>query len=227
MMQEIIEYKSREDQAERLADIIAASLARRIEERRQATIAVPGGSTPALFLTALGKRTIDWSSVTVLPTDERWIPPTNDRSNEGMIRRTLMAHGAKPQVFSFWQKGAMAVNAAAGLSIDLGPHLPLDICVLGMGADMHCASLFPGGDGLTLGMAHGAPAVVSMNIPDVREPRVTLSADTLGSGQLHLLITGDDKLDALEAAIDRKSPLTAPVGAVLRRNENTAVHWAP
>lgn len=225
-MQDVIEYKSREEQAETLADIIAAALQERIEARRQATIAVAGGSTPELFLTALGKRTLDWSSVTVLPTDERWIPPTNDRSNEGLIRRTLMAHGAKPQVFSFWRKGSTAGQASAGLSIDLGPHLPLDICILGMGADMHCASLFPGGDGLTLAMAHGAPAVVGMNAPGAREPRVTLSADTLSSGRLYLLITGEDKLEALEAAIERKSPLTAPVGAVLRRNENTAIHWA-
>lgn len=227
MTQDVTEYETREDQAEALADIVAATLHERIEVRRQATIAVPGGSTPELFLTALGKRTIDWSSVTVLPTDERWIPPTSDRSNEGLIRRTLMAHGAKPQVFSFWRKGIAAANAAADLSIDLGPHLPLDICVLGMGADMHCASLFPGGDGLTLAMAHGAPAVVGMNAPGAQEPRVSLSADTLSAGRLHLLITGNDKLDALEAAIERKSPLTAPVGAVLRRNENTVVHWAP
>lgn len=226
-MQEIIEYKDREDQAETLADIIAATLQERIEARRQATIAVAGGSTPSLFLTALGKRMIDWSSVTVLPTDERWIPPENDRSNEGMIRRTLMAHGAKPQVFSFWRKGAAASHAAAGLSIDLGPHLPLDVCVLGMGADMHCASLFPGGDGMTLAMAQGAPAVVGMNAPGAKEPRVSLSADALSGGHLHLLITGDEKLDALEVAIERNSPLDAPVGAVLRRNQNASVHWSP
>lgn len=226
-MQEVTEYESREAQAEALADIVAATLHERIEAHRQATVAVPGGSTPGLFLTALGKRNIDWSSVTVLPTDERWIPPTNDRSNEGMIRRTLMAHGAKPQLFSFWRKGENAARAAAGLSADLGPHLPLDVCVLGMGEDMHCASLFPGGDGLTLAMAHGAPAVVGMNAPGAKEPRVSLSADALSGGQLHLLITGEEKLDALEAAIVSKSALSAPVGAVLRRSLNTTIHWAP
>lgn len=226
-MQDVTEYESREAQAEALADIVAATLQERIEARRQATIAVPGGSTPGLFLTALGKRTIDWSSVTVLPTDERWMPPTNERSNEGMIRLTLLAHGAKPQLFSFWRKGVTAAQAAAGLSIDLGPHLPLDVCVLGMGDDMHCASLFPGGDGLTLAMAHGAPAVVGMNAPGAQEPRISLSADALSAGQLHLLITGEEKLAALEAAMASRNPLTAPVGAVLRRNLNTAVHWTP
>jgi len=226
-MQDVTEYENRETQAEALADTVAATLQERIETRRQATIAVPGGSTPGLFLTALGKRTIDWSSVTVLPTDERWMPPTNGRSNEGMIRRTLMAHGAKPQLFSFWRRGETVVQAAAGLSIDLGPHLPLDVCVLGMGEDMHCASLFPGGDGLTLAMAHGAPAVVGMNAPGAKEPRVSLSVDALCGGQLHLLITGKEKLDALKAAIKSKSPLSAPVGAVLRRNLNTTIHWAP
>ncbi len=227
MMQDVARYETREAQAEALADIVAATLEERIEEHRQATIAVPGGSTPRLFLTALGKRAIDWSSVTILPTDERWIPPSSGRSNEGMIRRTLLVHGAKPQLFSFWRKGSSAVQAAAGLSIDLGPHLPLDVCVLGMGEDMHCASLFPGGDGLTLAMAHGAPAVVGMHAPGAREPRVSLSADALSAGQLHLLITGEEKLDALKAAFASKNPLSAPVGAVLRRNLNTSIHWAP
>ena len=57
-MQDVTEYETREAQAEALADIVAATLQERIEARRQATVAVPGGSTPGLFLTALGQRLV-------------------------------------------------------------------------------------------------------------------------------------------------------------------------
>jgi len=227
MTPEVIEYPDRAIQAETLADAVAVALQACIEANKQATLAVAGGSTPATFLTALGKRDIDWTSVIVLPTDERWAPPKDDRSNEGMIRDTLMANGANPQLFSFWRKGATAVQAAPGLALDLATHLPLDICVLGMGVDMHCASLFPGGDGMTLAMADGAPAVASMLAPGAAEPRVTLSADVLSKSQMHLLIAGDDKRAALDKALGTEDTFTAPVAAVLRRCEHATVHWAP
>ena len=72
MTPEVIEYPDRAIQAETLADAVAVALQACIEANKQATLAVAGGSTPATFLTALGKRDIDWTSVTVLPTDERW-----------------------------------------------------------------------------------------------------------------------------------------------------------
>ena len=226
-MVDFVEYANREEQSAALADIVATSLRQRIDKDSQATLAVAGGSTPRNFLVQLGQKEVDWPCVTVLPTDERWLPPDHDRSNEAMLRETLLANGAAPQFFSFWRKGTSASDAAPGLTLDLDPHLPLDICVLGMGADMHCASLFPGGDTLPLAMAHGAPAVISLDAAGAPEPRITLTADVLAGGQLHLLITGDDKLDAYHAAMETSDALAAPVSGVIRRCKNTMVHWAP
>ncbi len=227
MMTAVTEYQNRDAQAEALADIVATALRERISETGQATLAVAGGSTPAAFLKALGKRRIDWNSVTVLPTDERWAPPDHPRSNERMIRETLLADGARPSVFSFWRAGETAAQAAPNVAADLAQNLPLDICVLGMGADMHCASLFPGGDALEAAMTPGGPTVNAITAPGAAEPRLTLSAEVLAAGDLHILISGDDKRFALTAALAADNVLAAPIAGVLGRNEKAVTHWAP
>ena len=93
-----------------------------------------------------------------------------------------------------------------------------------MGADMHTASLFPGADRVAEGLAADAPTVLPMRAPGAPEPRVTLTAPVLsGAMSIHVVITGDDKLEALNTA-SNLSPEEAPINTVLA---NATVHWAP
>jgi 6-phosphogluconolactonase len=102
------------------------------------------------------------------------------------------------------------------------PRLPVSVCLLGMGDDMHIASLFPGADNLALGLAPDAPVLVPMRAPGAPEPRVTLSARILrGAMNTHIAITGQAKRAALDRARQLDS-LKAPVAAVL---DNAVVHW--
>jgi 6-phosphogluconolactonase len=92
-----------------------------------------------------------------------------------------------------------------------------------MGADMHTASLFPGGDRLAEALAPDAPILLPMRAPGVPEPRVTLTARVLADAMAcHILITGKDKRAAIERA-DALTPEEAPVKAVLA---HATVHWA-
>ena len=111
----------------------------------------------------------------------------------------------------------------AALEDGLTPHLPISVLLLGMGADMHTASLFPGADRLADAMAANAPVLMAMRAPTVPEPRVTLTARVLaGAMSVHILITGAEKREALERARHLPSD-DAPVRAVL---SNATVHWA-
>ncbi|MEM7269361.1 MAG: 6-phosphogluconolactonase [Pseudomonadota bacterium] len=222
-----IDYPDRDALAKGLAASVADTLRARLEAAGAASLAVPGGSTPAAFLSALGEEDLDWRSVTVLATDERWAPPDHPRSNERMIRETLMSGGAAPKLHSYWRGGTPG-EAVGELAEAFAPALPLDVCVLGMGADMHCASLFPGADALPSALEPDAPPVMAITAPGAPEPRVTLTARFLaGAGRLDLLITGDEKARVLDAALASADGLTAPISAVLSAHPEPKAHWAP
>lgn len=228
-MNQFVEYADGAALAKGLATKVAADLNRALAAKGRATLAVPGGSTPGPFLTALAAEDIDWPRVAVCPTDERWAPPDHERSNERMIRRTLLENGASPTFLPFWREGLTPEEAAPAVAEAFAPHLPLDVCVTGMGADMHTASLFPGGEGLEAAMDPDGQAVIApITAPGAPEPRITLTAARLTeAARVYLLITGAEKRVAMLGAYVESDVLKAPVGAILRRSVHAETHWAP
>ena len=104
-------------------------------------------------------------------------------------------------------------EALEDLSESVRAELPLSVLLLGMGADMHTASLFPGADRLSEGLAPDAPPVLPMRASGAPEPRVTLTAPVLtGAMSTHVVITGEEKRTAIEAA-RKLPPEQAPVSA--------------
>jgi len=118
----------------------------------------------------------------------------------------------------------MPEDAVEPLAAAIAPCLPISVALLGMGADMHTASLFPGADRLEEALSPDAPILVPMRAPGAGEPRVTLSARVIEDAMsIHILITGAEKRAALMRA-QTLSPEQAPVRAVL---DAATVHWAP
>ncbi|MEM1298094.1 MAG: 6-phosphogluconolactonase [Pseudomonadota bacterium] len=223
MRPQIETYPTREAMAAEVAGLLARRLRSLIDTQGYARIALAGGSTPAQMLTLLGQKQLDWRAVTVTLTDERWVAPTDTRSNQRMLGETLLASGANPNVIPLY---ADAPNPETGLAdvIDgLAPILPLDIAVLGMGADMHTASLFPGAEELAAALAHDAPPAVALRPSGDLEPRITLTASTLNAAERHLYIAGLEKKEALDRALDLDDRMQAPVLAIL---DGATVHHA-
>lgn len=219
-------YRDREALATGLAEIVAAELKQALAARGAAKLAIPGGTTPGPMLRALGGAGLDWANVTVTLTDERCVPISSPRSNARLLAETLFAGAAAAARFVPLY-GGIAEPAQALGAIVTGLEttaLPLDVAVLGMGADMHTASMFPGAVGLDASLADDAPAAVAIRAAGAEEARVTLSARALNTAPArHLMIAGAEKRAALERAIALGNPREAPVLAILK---GATVHYA-
>lgn len=221
---EFVEYPDRDLAAMQIANTLAGKLREFLARGETVSFAVPGGTTPGPIFDVLSAAELEWSRVTVMLTDERWVPEDNARSNAALVRsRLLRGPAAAAQFLPFYRQDMTVDAAAAALSETLKPQLPLSIVLLGMGEDMHTASLFPGAAGLEVALADDAPTLCAIATGAQPEPRITLSAPALNAAiEKHLIIFGDSKRSAFEKAMTQPAQ-EAPVRAVI---QGGTVHWA-
>lgn len=224
MSMEFRNYPDREMLALSLADCIASQLAQHLRSNERATLCVPGGTSPAPVFETLSGTDLDWDRVTVVLGDERWVDGDHKRSNSRLLRRHLLKDkAAAAHYIDLYTGDASPDLATEALAARLAPHLPLTVVLLGMGNDMHTASLFPGADQLAAAMALDAPPVMAIRAEGAEEPRITLTRPVLAEAlNIHVLIMGPEKREALERA-QKLDPIKAPIRAFL---DQAIVHWA-
>ncbi|MFT5742395.1 MAG: 6-phosphogluconolactonase [Paracoccaceae bacterium] len=217
------EYADAEMMMMDLANIIAGELKAALLHDDFASLAVPGGTTPGPIFDSLCGTNLDWARVRVMLTDERWVPETSERSNTRLLRQRLLVDRAAAATYvPLYDDASTPEDKLDDLAATVAQQLPLSVLLLGMGADMHTASIFPGADQLDNAL-HGDDLLVAMRAPGAPEPRITLSASVLkGAMKRHIVIIGREKREALERA-RHLTPEEAPVAAVLR---GATVHWA-
>ncbi|MBR9863924.1 MAG: 6-phosphogluconolactonase [Rhodobacteraceae bacterium] len=224
-MSEFIEYDSRVALFQGLADMVEKQLRAALQAKGSATLAVPGGTTPAPFFHRLRTVDLDWAKVRVMLTDERFVPEASERSNTRLLRENLLQdNAAAATLVPFYQAAEAPEDVLDSLRAGIETALPLDVCVLGMGADMHTASIFPEADLLAEALDPQAPVLLPMRAPNAPEPRLTLTAPVLKAAKsVHILIAGSDKKAAFAQAQQARSPLDAPVRIV---QEQAITHYA-
>ncbi len=109
------------------------------------TIALSGGSTPSPLYKALNKEKLNWKNLHFFQVDERYVPPTDENSNNKLIKETLLKNHETN--FHFFDTSLTIENALLKYSKEL--PLQLDLIILGIGEDGHTASLFPNSKALT------------------------------------------------------------------------------
>ena len=220
----ITSYSDRDMMAIDVANQIADELSEALHHEKRVCLAVPGGTTPGPVFDALCAADIDWARVDVVPTDERWVGEDSPRSNARLIKeRLLVDRAARARFLPLYTPAHAPEEVLAEMESQIAPELPLAVAMLGMGDDMHTASLFPGSEGLEEALAPKAPILVPIRREDLEEVRITLSARILaGALSKHILITGSQKRNAIEAA-RHLSPQDAPIRIML---QDAKIHWA-
>lgn len=218
-------FPSRDEAMQAAASRLAEALQRGIDERGAACAALSGGSTPGPAYERLAQFKLDWSKLTFVLVDERFVPPGDSGSNEAMIRRALapaLAQGAT--LLPLYAPTATAADAAAIADAHYR-NLGIDMALMGMGEDGHTASWFPGGPADALDPANPR-AVVAVNAPGARgaSERLTLTYAAIARARCTmLLITGDAKRAVLERALNRRN---APVAKLFELSPQPDVIWA-
>jgi 6-phosphogluconolactonase len=211
---------------------IEAELDLALNERGAALLALAGGRTSPPVFRQLAARSRDWSRVTILPSDERWVAADHPDCNLRQMREAFAdAEGIRwLSLVPALPQGAPSAALANGA---LAPYpQPFDACLLGMGVDGHFASLFPGAPTLPAALSPAQPMAALPIMPDPMpaagpHPRVSLALSRiLHSRRLLLAITGDDKRAVLERA--RAGDMTLPVAHLLAAAHPCAeIHWSP
>ncbi len=178
--------------AQALAERLAFTLNEAISERGRASIAVSGGRTPRLVFQQMRQHRVSWDRVTVTLTDERWVTPDHADSNERLVRTHLLIGPAKAATFipMFGGESSPQSGQASCEHRLISIGRPIDAVYLGMGADGHIASLFPGHPAVNI----RSGLCVAVSAPEIHPPRMSLTAAAImGSGRIFLLFAGADK----------------------------------
>ncbi|MDQ3680535.1 MAG: 6-phosphogluconolactonase [Actinomycetota bacterium] len=176
------------------------------------SLALSGGETARRcyerLATDAGDR-IDWWLVDVYWGDERCVPPDDPQSNERLVREALLEKvGAAYSVHPMrCEEGADPYQLRVG---ELGRF---DVVHLGLGADGHTASLFPGSPALD---ADPGRLVVMNEDPSGNHPllRMTLTYSGIARGRLVLFtVCGEDKQPAMQRIVQGEDLPAARVRA--------------
>ncbi len=175
------------------------------------SLCLSGGSTPAATYELMAERfrlSVDWKEVQFFWGDERCVPPEDPASNFGMANRTMLSRlGLRPDQIHRIRGEQPPEQAARDYEEELRAYFGLDegefprfnLMLLGLGDNVHTASLFPGIPAL-----HERERIAVAVAVDAPQPhRVTLTPPAINnSARVMFLVAGANKAQAVKAALE-------------------------
>lgn len=230
---EFIEFDTREELAQQLAQDVSVRLEPDIEDGSFGSLALSGGETPKLFLQTLaGRKDFQSDMVYFALVDERHVPPDHERSNEGMVRgNASLQNHPDSEFLSLWRDGMSAAAAANAAEAKLreDDELPFDVLILGMGEDGHTASFFPDSPDLARLTNPAAERLFdTVETPSAPETRLTMTLPVITSANFLVLhIEGTKKRDVFEEALRDGPADELPIRHIIRDpRARLHVYWA-
>lgn len=150
----MLHYNSYESLSVAAAHFFTTACSSSIAAHNKFTVALSGGNTPKRFYELLATpefcNNINWKKVFIFFSDERYVPHTDEESNFNMASKALLKNIPIPRTnifaipVSFTPSKDAAAYEAVVKTITGDDKFAFDLVLLGMGADGHTASLFPG-----------------------------------------------------------------------------------
>jgi 6-phosphogluconolactonase len=174
-------------------------------------LCLTGGATPAATYELLATRfrlSVDWKEVQFFWGDERCVPPDDAASNFGMANRTMLEKlGLRPDQIHRMRGEDPPAQAALDYEAELrrcfgiaeGEWPRFDLVLLGLGANAHIASLFPGHPALH----ESERLAVAVTVEAEQPNRVTLTAPVINhAARVMFMVTGAEKAAAVKAVLE-------------------------
>ncbi|WP_344631666.1 6-phosphogluconolactonase [Streptomyces glaucosporus] len=203
-----------------------------------------GNALLAALAQAPGRDGVDWSRVDLWWGDERFLPDGDPDRNHTQAREAFLdavpldPARVHPMPASDGPYGADAASAAAAYAAELAeaasagntgntasagnagntaaPRVPaFDVLLLGLGPDTHVASLFPGHPAVR---EEERTVVGVLEAPKPPPTRISLTLPALRAArEVWLLAAGEDKAEAVAAALEGADPLRTPASGARGR----------
>jgi len=166
------------------------------------TVALSGGSTPKILYQLLADQfqaQVPWSKTQFFWSDERHVPPDHPESNFRMAHEALLSRVPVPEsnVHRVHSENPSAQEAADEYEKVIVPRL--DLILLGLGADGHTASIFPGSDVL-----HETKRLVAAPwVEKLNTYRITMTLPLLNNGgSILFLVSGAEKAQIVKEVLE-------------------------
>jgi 6-phosphogluconolactonase len=177
----------------------------------QFTWCLTGGSTPADVYSLIATRfhlSVDWNAVHLFWGDERCVPPDAEASNYGMAHRTMLSKlTLNPEQIHRMrgeddpEQGAREYEKQlkAFFSLGDGESPRFDLILLGLGDNVHIASLFPG----IAAIHESRRLTVSVEVDAPQRHRLTLTPPVLNNAtRVMFIVAGQNKAAAVKLALE-------------------------
>ena len=211
---EIYKANNHEEASSCLSNLIATNVSE--SKSNDFSIGLSGGNTPKLAYSMMLNDISDFSNITLWTIDDRWLPLTDENSNQKMINSNFGKTNAK--ILPIKYSGENPHEDAELYSLSLKENInKFDSGVIGLGDDGHIASLFPN----TGGLKENEKLFIANEVNIISKWRISSTFNLLSKiTNLYLFVTGENKKEILNKALNGSD---LPVNKLLEMREKTVI----